>query len=315
MRRAQPNEIIINEEYAEIVIYSKNQYFCMTSIDLEDVEEVSNTVWWINWNGYIEGNINKKRTLLHRHIMKPSDQEEVDHIDDELYGDKKLDNRRQNLRICNRSENNMNRNRNRNKSTSIYKDVFENDISHYRVVINGENYGTYSNEVAAANAYNYYVKDIHGDFAFYMDTRFMEKEEWMNSRRYLTSPNTIKSSTNTSGYAGIRFNRNRWQVSISIEGAEFYIGRFTEKKEAIKTRNKAVEIKNKNIDNMEECKRLLQELNQNSTKSGIKGVTWCKKKELWIARIQRNKKRINLGEFKQLEEARKAREQAEKAGE
>jgi HNH endonuclease/AP2 domain len=45
--------------------------------------------------------------------------------------------------------------------------------------------------------------------------------------------------------------------------------------------------------------------NKNNT-SGIKGVSWYKKYEKWVAQIGKNKKRINLGYFDTKEEAHAA---------
>ena len=248
---------------------------------------------------------------LHRFIMKPPPDKEIDHINDNLYGDKRLDNRKQNLRVCNRSENGMNRDRNANKQSSVYKDVFENDAANFRVIISGENFGTYSNEDAAANAYNYYVSDLHGEFAYYMNVEYMKKAEWMSYRRYPFSSLGMLSSDNTSGFSGVRFSKNRWQAAVYIEGKEFYVGRFISKEDAIKARDKAEEIKLDNINDLDKCKSLIRELNENSTISGVKGVTWCKKRELWTARIQINKKRVTLGDFEELEDAVRARKIAE----
>jgi len=41
-------------------------------------------------------------------------------------------------------------------------------------------------------------------------------------------------------------------------------------------------------------------------KSGIKGVSWDKYKDMWIAKIQANKKRIQLGYFKNIDDAKNA---------
>lgn len=49
---------------------------------------------------------------------------------------------------------------------------------------------------------------------------------------------------------------------------------------------------------------------QNNT-SGVTGVDWQKKRHKWRARIQVNQKEIHLGEFKELEDAIKARKAAE----
>jgi cell division septation protein DedD len=45
-------------------------------------------------------------------------------------------------------------------------------------------------------------------------------------------------------------------------------------------------------------------------KSGIKGVSWDKYKNMWVAKIQANKKRIQLGYFKNINDAKNAIEKA-----
>ena len=59
----------------------------------------------------------KKRVLLHRLVMDCPNDMVVDHINHN-----RLDNRKENLRICNSSQNNMNRNKN-NRKTSGYTGV------------------------------------------------------------------------------------------------------------------------------------------------------------------------------------------------
>lgn len=110
-----PNEIIIYEDYAEIVMYDKN---CNENgraiIDLDDVEKIKDYKWSIN-HGYVNTFPNIR---LHRLITNCSEDKVVDHINHN-----KLDNRKSNLRICSQHQNMMNKiKQNNNKSgyTGVY---------------------------------------------------------------------------------------------------------------------------------------------------------------------------------------------------
>lgn len=48
-----------------------------------------------------------------------------------------------------------------------------------------------------------------------------------------------------------------------------------------------------------------------NTKSGIRGVSWCKTKRKWLAHIWHNGKSINLGRFADIKDAIEARKKAE----
>ncbi|MBO5828787.1 MAG: HNH endonuclease [Paludibacteraceae bacterium] len=76
----------------------KNEEFYF---DLEDYEKIKEDCWHIDANGYV---INGKRKRLHRIIMNLSNSNiPIDHINH-----KKYDNRKNNLRIVNKSQNAMN---------------------------------------------------------------------------------------------------------------------------------------------------------------------------------------------------------------
>ncbi|MED3562284.1 HNH endonuclease [Bacillus xiapuensis] len=66
--------------------------------------------------------------------------------------------------------------------------------------------------------------------------------------------------------------------------------------------------------NLRKCSNSENTQNRRTPKnntSGVKGVIWKKKNNCWEARITYNGKRIHLGCFKELEEAKKVREEAE----
>ena len=95
------NEIIEYDDYAEIIICNRQcEEVARAIIDLECIDIVKDYNWCINNYGYI---LNKQVGLLHRFIMSCPDDMVVDHINHV-----KLDNRRENLRICTQQQNMMN---------------------------------------------------------------------------------------------------------------------------------------------------------------------------------------------------------------
>ena len=109
--RFDSNEIIEYEDHAEIVLYNK---YCeeigRTLIDLDDVDKARSYKWGIN-KGYAQSS---KGILLHRLIMNPGDDMVVDHINHD-----KLDNRKDNLRICSTRQNTMNQGISKNNTSGI----------------------------------------------------------------------------------------------------------------------------------------------------------------------------------------------------
>lgn len=123
-----------------------------------------------NWQGMKDGNvytrINGKITLIHRMIMNAPKNLEVDHIDGN-----RLNNQRENLRLCNSSQNKCNRgarkdnksgfkgvswHSQRNKWTARIKTPYGKYIS----------LGLYDDKIDAAKAYNQAAREHHGVFAF-----------------------------------------------------------------------------------------------------------------------------------------------------
>lgn len=67
---------------------------------------------------------------------------------------------------------------------------------------------------------------------------------WVNLRGVSHSENlknTVKSKKNTSGSTGVTWNKRKrkWQAQIHVNGKNIYLGRFSNKKEAIKVRKDA----------------------------------------------------------------------------
>lgn len=96
------NEIIIYENYAEIVLYNKlNVEKARTIIDLEDIDKVKDYKWNLGSHGYAYNTLLGK--CVHNIILNTSKDKMFDHINRN-----KLDNRKSNLRVSNSSENSSN---------------------------------------------------------------------------------------------------------------------------------------------------------------------------------------------------------------
>ena len=154
-----PNKINILDDCAEIIISSKRYGNFKALIDKTDISICEKITWGIATSGrlfYVRGKqrIDNKweNITLHRYIMKPTKEMEIDHINRNP-----LDNRRVNLRICTRQENNQNKGvyyKNTGKLKGAYFSKKENRW--YSVLIfNNENIwlGTFKTELEAHNAY------------------------------------------------------------------------------------------------------------------------------------------------------------------
>lgn len=101
--RMDKNEIIDCGDYYEIILYSglsEQKEVARTKIDKDDLEKVKQYKWCLNDFGYARS----YKIRLHQLIIGKKEGLEIDHINHN-----RLDNRKQNLRHCTRSENNINR--------------------------------------------------------------------------------------------------------------------------------------------------------------------------------------------------------------
>lgn len=113
---------------------------------------------------YVARGANQKTIYMHR-ILKPCiDKEQIDHINRDS-----LDNRKNNLRICNHSQNQMNRGK-QNANTSGYKGVTWDKYAGRwlsSIKLNGKliNLGRFKTKEETALAYNEGAKKYHDEFA------------------------------------------------------------------------------------------------------------------------------------------------------
>lgn len=135
-------------------------------IDLEDLNRVQKYCWRKNVCGYIVANskdLTNSTVWIHRVIMNPSEFEIVDHRDWN-----KSDNRKDNLRLCTKSQNNINIKRKRN-NTSGYTGVKKARNGKWKSQISYNNkrihLGTFETIEAAIRVRNKAEILLHKDFS------------------------------------------------------------------------------------------------------------------------------------------------------
>ena len=167
--RKEPNEIILYEDKAEIILYNMmGEEVARAIIDVDDVDKVRDIKWGYEKDGRVRGFcvIDGKRKLvkLHRYIMQVPG--EIDHINRN-----QLDNRKGNLREVTSSHNKMNRGKQANNTVG-YKGVTairtKNSVKYMAqigVASEHKYLGVYDSKIEAALAYNKAAKKYHGEFA------------------------------------------------------------------------------------------------------------------------------------------------------
>ena len=160
--RFDKNEIIEYDDYAEIILYDKdNNEVARTMIDLECIESVKKYKWYLKQGGYV---CRENANYLHRFIMNPPDDMVVDHINRN-----KLDNRRENLRICTPHENSFNASIKRNNTSGVPGVSFDKSRNKWvaYITINKErkNLGLYKTKEEAIEARRRAEIEYFGEFA------------------------------------------------------------------------------------------------------------------------------------------------------
>lgn len=145
-----------------------------TIVSKEDKDALCGYTWRLNPAGYVyrtiwlRGENRNSRVYMHRQVTGCPQGLQVDHINKD-----RLDNRRENLRVCTRSQNNA-ANRKRKGGSSRFRGVsFSKDVKHRRkpwiaqIQKDGKNkrLGRFDNEVDAAKRYDEYALKFFGEFA------------------------------------------------------------------------------------------------------------------------------------------------------
>lgn len=123
MSNKQSNLFIIYDDYAEMLVITKNKTL-KVKIDIEDISKIKELGKWhaikdetLHKTSYYicHRKIGQKCFKLHRFIMNCPQDKEIDHINHDT-----LDNRKSNLRICSRFENQQNLRSKATEQTGVY---------------------------------------------------------------------------------------------------------------------------------------------------------------------------------------------------
>lgn len=145
------NNIFFERDGYMVGLTRKNEEFWF---DKKHLERVNKHTWHLDNKGYVVTEIMYKLVRLHRFLLNPPNDMQIDHI----YG-KKFDNRDSELKICTQSENQINKSKYKTKTSSKYKGVSYNKRSNKwiaEITHNKEKIylGRYKTEIEAAQAYN-----------------------------------------------------------------------------------------------------------------------------------------------------------------
>lgn len=163
---------------------------------------------------------------MHRLITDAPAGLQVDHIN----GDK-LDNRKENLRVCTQHENRMNLAKPKRNSYKFKGVAFNTQYGKWsaNISVNGRaNYlGLYISEEDAAHAYDYYAKKYFGEFA---NLNFPNDNQELPER--LTRSNSI-------GYKGVFKLRDssKFYSKIGFNKKMYYLGSFNNPHDAARMYN------------------------------------------------------------------------------
>lgn len=156
---SRTNQIIIHDDYAEIILTRYNAIVGHVLIDLEDLGIVKDYYWFLTGDGYASTKEGYNYKRLHQLIMNAPKGMVVDHINRD-----KLDDRRSNLRICTTKENNYNKGP---KPNQEFKGVtpckYKASITYEGVTYN---LGTFKTKEEAARVYDKKAIELYGEFAY-----------------------------------------------------------------------------------------------------------------------------------------------------
>lgn len=162
------NQEILRNENGDAIIPIRNK-----NKDIVDYLIVSDDKWhecmlyfWSKIRQYYRTTINGKMKKIHHFVMDIDGGDDilVDHIDSNP-----LNNKNDNLRLSNNTNNNHNRVKKPNCSSKYFGVSFNKSRNKFRASIrkNGQTYhiGNFTNEIDAAKAYNDKAIELYGDYA------------------------------------------------------------------------------------------------------------------------------------------------------
>lgn len=311
-------------------------------VDDEDADRVNLHMWCLNKKGYVvtsivigRRDISKPRTKknritksisLHRYVMNAPKGTKLDHADHNKQNCQKY-----NLRYVTDQQNAANVLKSNTKEyTSKYKGVcYEEERSYLNtpwqvyLQVNHKNMrlGHTSTEEEGAYIYDIYSLKLNKEFAW---TNFpKENYKDVDLDEEIKRIESFKPKKKGIGI-GLSWSEKeqKWKVHITINKKKIYFGKFTDLDIAMRTHDlNVIKLKGKKaltnfpvedyngLDIDEEIRKINVKRLISSKKDT--GVNWDKSRNKWQVDIRVNKKTIYIGRFVDIEDARKARKEAE----
>ncbi len=184
----------------------------------EDYERVMYYSWCLHTGGYAAGMTpgTKKHQFLHRFVVGCPDGMVVDHI-----SGNKLDNRRENLRVCTQAQNHFNRHKLSSSNTTGYtgvRRVRNRFQAYYKTGRKMVHVGMYATAEEAARARDAAAAKVAGEFL----TPNLPGAEPVAPRRMPRS----------SSFRGVTKTRSGWNARASVGGKIKNLGVFQTEQEA-----------------------------------------------------------------------------------
>lgn len=150
-------------ENGAVILKDMSGNYCY--LDLEDFEKIKKYYWSKNSLGYWRTQFNRKNIYLHQFLLNPPKEVVIDHIDLN-----KNNNKKENLRICSKAENNRNK--------KVVGVTFNCSWNKYiaQIVYNRKNYylGGFELKSEAVFAYQYANSLLFGEYSPYAEKRSTE---------------------------------------------------------------------------------------------------------------------------------------------
>ena len=149
----------LTQKYGIGYLYDSNKKFYF---DLEDYGKIKEYYWVINNKGYvITGGANNSNLLMHRLILNVLDDQEVDHINHNTN-----DNRKENLRIVTRSQNQMNASLRSNNTSGVTGVYFDNTYGYWVSKIQQDVLGHFANFEDAVKVRKEAEEKYFGEYSY-----------------------------------------------------------------------------------------------------------------------------------------------------
>lgn len=215
------------KDYGEIPLRNKvKEVVGWAKCSLEDYEELNKYKWNKGNGNYAQSNIKNKSWVMHLYVKEVIEKQIIPvnmMVDHENHD--RIDNRRCNLRLATRKQNNLNSTKQKNTS-SIYRGVFKKkngnfDAQIHDPVTKGRKYlGCFGDEISAAIAYDLWAFSQLDFCEGFRLLNFPENVDYYKTNPL--SPVSIKK-TKISQFRGVTKKHTKFFASVQLDGKRIII--------------------------------------------------------------------------------------------